>query len=369
MSGTRKLIREEVVGIPPYNSGLTLDEVRQCYQPASIAKLGSNESPLGAPKGSLQFEGGLSDLVRLYPDPKGRALCEAISKALNVSVAQVILGNGSEDLVGVICRAVVRPGDTVTTLYPSFPLHEDYAVLMGGRVERIEVLPDLSVDVQGLIEAARRKPRMIMFANPMNPVGTWINPDQFADFIEALDSETLLVVDEAYAEYACGEDYPAAAEMLARTDKNWVVLRTFSKAFGLAGLRIGFGITSNAELRGYFDRVRTPFNTNAMAQHAAIAALADKGHLRRVVNLALTERARVADRLHALGLQVAQSKGNFLFFDCGSNAVDFAERLLVDGVIIKPWKQKGYERFIRASIGSLDENDHLLRALTSLLKF
>jgi histidinol-phosphate aminotransferase len=209
---------------------------------------------------------------------------------------------------------------------------------------------------------------MIMFANPMNPVGTWINPDQFADFIDALDSETLLVVDEAYAEYACGEDYPAAAEMLAGTDKNWVVLRTFSKAFGLAGLRIGFGITSNAELRGYFDRVRTPFNTNAMAQHAAIAALADKGHLRRTVNLALSERKRVASRLSTLNLKVAPSKGNFLFFDCGANAADLAEQLLAGGVIIKPWKQAGYERYIRASIGSAFENDHFLQALTSLLK-
>jgi histidinol-phosphate aminotransferase len=367
MSGTRKLIREEVVGIPPYNSGLTLDEVRQRYQPALIAKLGSNENPLGAPAGSLQFEGGLNDLVRLYPDPKGRALCEAISAALKVSVAQIILGNGSEDLISVICRAVVRPGDIVTTLYPSFPLHEDYAALMGGKVERIEVLPDLSVDVQGLIEAARRKPRMIIFANPMNPVGTWMDPDQFADFIDALDSETLLVVDEAYAEYACGDDYPSAAEALAATGKSWVVLRTFSKAYGLAGLRICFGITSDAELCDFLDRVRTPFNTNAIAQHAAIAALADDEHLKQTVDLALAERARVSDRLVALGLQVAPSKGNFLFFDCGSNAVDFAERLLVDGVIVKPWKQKGYERFIRTSIGSIDENDHFLHALTAAL--
>lgn len=368
MSDARKLIREEVVGIPPYNSGLTLDEVRQRYQPKSISKLGSNENPLGASDGALSFEGRLHDLVRLYPDPKGRQLCEAISSALNVAADQLILGNGSEDLIGVICRAVVRPDDTVTTLYPSFPLHEDYAALMGGKVERIEVLKDLTVDVAGLIEAAKRKPRMIMFANPMNPVGCWINPAEFANFIAVLDSETLLVVDEAYAEYAYGEDYPSAAEMLAGTEKSWVVLRTFSKARGLAGLRIGFGITSNVELRDFFDRVRTPFNTNAIAQHAAIAALADTDHLRRTVELALGERKRVADRLSALNLKVAPSKGNFLFFDCGANAVDLAEQLLREGVIVKPWKQKGYERFIRTSIGSVDENDHFLRVLATVLK-
>ncbi|OCJ12931.1 histidinol-phosphate transaminase [Rhizobium sp. AC44/96] len=367
MSDMRKLIREEVVGIPPYNAGLTLEEVRQRYQPVSIAKLGSNENPLGAPDGALRFDGGLHDLVRLYPDPKGRELCQAIADALNVTSPQVILGNGSEDLIGVICRAVVRPADTVTTLYPSFPLHEDYAALMGGKLERIEVLRDLTVDVPALIEAARRKPKMIMFANPMNPVGSWIGAGAFRDFLDAVDSETLLVVDEAYAEYASGDDYISAVDHLAGTDKNWVVLRTFSKAFGLAGLRIGFGITSNAALREVFDRVRTPFNTNAIAQHAALAALADNEHLQRTVELARNERERLATGLVALNLKVAPSKGNFLFFDCGTNAVEAAEKLLAEGVIVKPWKQKGYENFIRVSIGSPAENDHFLRALTKVL--
>jgi len=367
MSAT-KLIRDEVVGIPPYNSGLTLEEVRSRYHPESISKLGSNENPLGASPAALKFEGDLADLVRLYPDPRGRELSIAIAEQLGVATNQVVLGNGSEDLIGVICRAVVRPGDTVTTLYPSFPLHEDYAALMGGKLERIEILADLTVDVERLIEAAKRKPRMIMFANPMNPVGSWIGPDAFSRFIDCLDAETLLVVDEAYTEYAEGEDYPSAVELLKATAKNWVVLRTFSKAYGLAGLRIGFGITSSAELCDFFDRVRTPFNTNAIAQHAALAALADTQHLDRTVELALGERTRVAANLQSLGLRVAPSKGNFLFFDCGRNAGELAEQLLADGVIVKPWKQKGYESFIRVSIGSVDENNHFLQAITAALK-
>ena len=367
MSAT-KLIRDEVVGIPPYNSGLTLEEVRSRYHPQSISKLGSNENPLGASPAALKFEGDLADLVRLYPDPQGRKLSIAIAEQLGVAPDQVVLGNGSEDLIGVICRAIVRAGDTVTTLYPSFPLHEDYATLMGGKLERIEILTDLTVDVERLIEAAKRKPRMIMFANPMNPVGSWILPDAFSRFIDCLDAETLLVVDEAYTEYAEGEDYPSAIELLKTTTKNWAVLRTFSKAYGLAGLRIGFGVTSGAELCDFFNRVRTPFNTNAIAQHAALAALADKAHLNRTVELALGERARVAAALRALELRVAPSKGNFLFFDCGYNAGEVAEELLADGVIVKPWKQKGYETFIRVSIGSVDENNHFLRAIDAALK-
>lgn len=368
MPDAAKLIREEVVGIPPYNAGLTLDEVRERYQPATISKLGSNENPLGASPDALDFAGNLQDLVRLYPDPKGRALAEAIAKELDVVPSQIVLGNGSEDLIGVVCRAVVRPGDTVTTLYPSFPLHEDYAALMGGKVERIEVLSDLTVDVSGLIEAARRKPRMMMFANPMNPVGCWMSTADLAAFLDALDPETLLVLDEAYAEYAEGGDYPSSVEMLKASGKNWILLRTFSKAYGLAGLRIGFGVTSNASLCDFLDRVRTPFNTNAIAQYAAIAALADKDHLERTVELALRERERVTSALHALGLTVAPSKGNFVFFDSGRDSSALAAELLADGVIVKPWKQQGYQTFIRVSVGSVDENDHFLTALAARLK-
>lgn len=367
MSDSKRHIRDEIFGIPPYNSGLTLDEVRARYHPAVIAKLGSNENPLGPSPTAMDFGGDLAELARLYPDPKGRALCEALSARFGVEAAKIVLGNGSEDLIGVICRAVVRPGDVVTTLYPSFPLHEDYAVLMGGVIERIAVKPDLTVDVAGLIAAAGRKPRMLLFANPMNPVGSWIGSADFQRVLDAVCEETLLVVDEAYAEYASGDDYPATIDLLKASNKSWILLRTFSKAYGLAGLRIGFGLASSAGLCDFLNRVRTPFNTNALAQVAAISALTDEAHLKRTVSLVLSERARVSDALKAKGLTVASSKGNFAFFDCGMDATVCAERLLAAGVIVKPWKQQGYQTFIRVSIGSAAENEQFLGALDATL--
>ncbi|MBN9045373.1 MAG: histidinol-phosphate transaminase [Rhizobiales bacterium] len=364
MSDGRRHIRDEVMGIPSYNSGLTLKEVRERYHPAVIAKLGSNENPLGASGDVIASQKDLRDLFRLYPDPKGRDLCEAIANRFGVDASGIILGNGSEDLIAVVCKAVVRPGDMVTTLYPSFPLHEDYAVLMGGKVERIEILPDFSIDTAALIAAAKRKPRMIMFANPMNPVGTWIGQRDFERFLDAVDIDTLLVVDEAYAEYARGEDYPATLDLLRAGNKSWMLLRTFSKAYGLAGLRIGFGIISSPELVDFLNRVRTPFNTNAIAQAAAIAALQDEKHISRTVTLAVSERARVTAALRQWGIKVAPSKGNFVFFDCGEDAAAFAETLLMAGVIVKPWRQAGYTTFIRASIGSIAENDQFLNVLS-----
>lgn len=357
------LIRNELKQIPPYNSGLTLDEVRAKYKVETIAKLGSNENPLGPSGKVVSAMASPLDLFRLYPDPQGSALCDAIAAKMDVSPGQIVLGNGSEDLIGVICRAVIRPDDVMTTLYPSFPLHEDYAVLMGGKVERIAVKADLTVDVDALLAAVERRPRMVMFSNPMNPVGSWLRQDEMQRVIDAVSDDTLLVVDEAYVEYASGEDYGSALSALRRSSRNWIILRTFSKAYGLAGLRIGYAITSDTEIANFLNRARTPFNTNAVAQHAAIAALADEEHLEQTIRLAVEERERVAGELRSRGYTVVPSRGNFVFFDCGGDAVAFSEELLHKGVITKPWKQAGYDNFVRVSIGSPAENDHFLRAL------
>lgn len=360
MAGPTSPIRDEIRAIAPYNAGLTLDEVRTKYKVLAIAKLGSNENPLGPSPRLRGLFPDICELARLYPDPNGRALCGRLALHFGVNGRQVILGNGSEDLIAVICRSVVRPGDPVTTLYPSFPLHEDYTTLMGGKVERVTVKPDLSVGVNALVAAIARKPRMLMFSNPMNPVGAWLTPDELARVIGAVDKDTLVVVDEAYAEYAAGDDYASAVGVLRETDLNWVVLRTFSKAYGLAGLRIGYGIVSSGELCDFLDRARTPFNTNVIAQASAIAVLDDIPHLTASINHALSERQRMAGEIGGLGYRLAPSKCNFLFVDVRTGATQAAEAMLKRGVIVKPWKQPGFDNFIRVSVGSVAENDHFL---------
>ncbi|WP_425965174.1 histidinol-phosphate transaminase [Rhizobium nepotum] len=366
MANPSSPIRDEIRAISSYNAGLTLEDVRTKYEVDTIAKLGSNENPLGPSPTLRRLFPDIGELARLYPDPQGRTLCGRLAAKFSVDDGQVILGNGSEDLIAVICRSVVRQGDTVTTLYPSFPLHEDYTTLMGGVVERVTVKSDLTIDVDAMLAAIARKPRMLIFSNPMNPVGSWMTPAELHKIIAALDEATLVVVDEAYAEYAAGEDYPSAVDLLRETGVNWVVLRTFSKAFGLAGLRIGYGIVSSGDLCDLLNRARTPFNTNAIAQASAVAALQDDAHLKKTIELALSERGRVAGELEASGYRMAPSKGNFLFVDVRVNAVQIAEELLKRGVIVKPWKQPGFDTFIRVSIGSRGENDHFLCAFREI---
>ncbi|MER9606188.1 histidinol-phosphate transaminase [Mesorhizobium sp. M0243] len=366
MSKASDMVRTEVNRLSPYNSGLTIDEVMERYAPARIAKLCSNENPLGpSPTLATTMHAG-SEMFRLYPDPAGRKLRQAIGDKYAVTEDQIILGNGSEDLLSVISRAVLRPGDAVVTLYPSFPLHEDYATLMGATVKRVVVNDDLTINVDALVEAARERPRMLLFSNPMNPVGSWLSGGDLSRVLDATSDETLIVIDEAYAEYAEGDDYASSLPYLEKLDRPWIVLRTFSKAFGLAGLRIGFGIVGDPELRALLDRVRTPFNANGMAQAAALAALADDEHLARVVALARAERKRVETFLASKGLDVAASRGNFLFFNCRQDASAFVEGLLRQGVIVKPWKQQGFDTYVRASIGSAAENDHFMAVLSEL---
>ncbi|MFC6486469.1 histidinol-phosphate transaminase [Nitratireductor sp. GCM10026969] len=363
MSGSFHLIRPEVQGLSPYNAGLTLAEVKARHDPPRIAKLGSNENPLGPSSKVDALAGELRALARHYPDPSGTALAAAIAEAFSLMPGQVILGNGSEDLIAVICRTVLRPGDRVVTLYPSFPLHEDYAAIMGARVERVGLNDDLTIDVDKLLSVVRAPARMVIFSNPMNPVGSWLDPAALGRVVDALHPDTLLVVDEAYAEYATGEDYSSALSLLEGGTRPRIVLRTFSKAYGLAGFRIGFGLVSEPGLRAYLDRARTPFNTNALAQAAARVALGDTEHLARVVALAVSERQRVSERLAAMGLRTAPSKGNFLFVDMGGDAAAVSEKLLRHGVIVKPWRQEGYRSFMRVTVGSREENDHFLEAL------
>lgn len=367
MSDLMRIVRPEVAGLSAYNAGMTLAELKARYDPPEVAKLGSNENPLGPSPRVLAALTADADLFRLYPDPSGRSLAAAIAGHLGVDAEQVVLGNGSEDLIAVVCRTVLSPGDRVVTLYPSFPLHEDYARLMGATVERVEVGRDLTVDVDALVAAVGREPKLVMFANPLNPVGSWLSPDDMRRVVAALSPRTLLVVDEAYAEYAEGEDYASAIGLLAAARRPWLVLRTLSKAYGLAGLRIGYGVAASPDLVSFLDRARTPFNTNAVAQAAGRTALSDRAHLAASVALARAERARMAEQLSARGLRVAPSAGNFLFVDTGRESAAVAEALLRHGVIVKPWRQEGYRSFIRVSAGAPRENDLFLAALDAVM--
>jgi len=364
---TISLLRPELATLAPYNAGLTVEDVARRPGVTRVAKLGSNENPLGPDPAVRQALETALQRVAIYPDPSGRALLSKLASRHGISADRLVLGNGSEDLLAVLARAVLRPGDRVVTLYPSFPLHEDYARLMGAEVTRIGLTPEGTIDVDALMQAVAQPVRLVLFANPMNPAGVWLSPQQLDRVLDAVHPEAVTCLDEAYHEYAEGPGYASAEARLATHGRPLLILRTFSKAWGLAGLRVGYGLTNNEELKRGIDLARTPFNVNLMAQAAAEAALDHPQSVAEAVALVQRERPRMQAAIEALGLRVLPSKGNFLFFDAARPTAGLAEALLDKGVIVKPWKQSGYETWLRVSVGTEADNDQFLASLSGAL--
>lgn len=367
MSAHPSFLRPEAAALAPYNAGLTVEEVAGRPGVTRVAKLGSNENPLGpAPEVQQALQAALQHIA-LYPDPSGRALVAKLAARHGIAADRLVLGNGSEDLLAVLARAVLRPGDKVVTLYPSFPLHEDYARLMGAEIIRIGLTPEGRIDTDALVEAVAQPVRLVLFANPMNPAGVWLSPKDLDRVLDAIHPEAVTCLDEAYHEYAEGPGYASAEARLATHGRPLLILRTFSKAWGLAGLRVGYGLTNNAELKRGLDLARTPFNVNLMAQVAAEAALAHPQSVAAATALVQRERPRMQAAIEALGLRVLPSKANFLFFDAARPSIALAEALLDKGVIVKPWKQPGYDTWLRVSVGLEVDNDQFLATLKAAL--
>lgn len=351
-----------------YNAGLSAEAVRQKYGVTHIAKLASNENPLGASPqvvSALQTDAGFS---AVYSDAASAQLRDVLADATGVHADNIVMGNGSEDILHMLALAFLNPGDRVVTLIPSFGLHEIFPRMMGADVTLVGVDQQLQFDIAAWELALSTPAKMVIFSNPSNPVGCMLDKQGFARIIAAAPQECVLVVDEAYFEY-CQDDanYPDSLQVLAAQSRPWIVLRTFSKAYGLAGLRVGYGLASHPELVNLLNRVRTPFNINRAAQAAAVVALGDQAHVKASIALVSAQRERVVAGLTRLGFNVAASHANFVFFDCGRPSSEMAQQLLRYGVIIKPWREPGYEHWIRVSIGNEQDNQQFIDALNAIL--
>jgi histidinol-phosphate aminotransferase len=357
-------VRAEVRNLPLYNAGLSSEYVRATYHVEEVAKLGSNENPFGASPKVLAAIAAAIPSVALYPDPFCNDLRAALSGRFHVPPDRLVFGNGSDDLIAVAVETFLSPGDEVLTLSPSYGLHVIFTQSFGARIRAVPLLSDYSFDTAGFLAALTPRTRMIMFSNPSNPVGSSMSAADMQRLLSAVPSNTMIFFDEAYYEYGAAESwYPPFFEMLEKSQVPWLVLRTFSKAYSLAGLRLGYAIASDAALVSLMDRVRGPFNVNRLAQAAALAALEDTEFVDHCISETRRERERVRRELNDLGYQPAPSLANFLFFDAREDASDLAKRLLPHGVIVKAWREPGFTNHVRVSIGSPRHNDQFLTAL------
>ncbi len=351
--------------IAPYQAGKPIDELAREFglDPDSIVKLASNENPLGMPESARQaLLGAVGELER-YPDSNGFALKGAIAGRYGVRPEQVTLGNGSNDLLELAVRAFVTPGDGVVYSEHAFAVYMLASQAVGAR--RIEVpARDLGHDLAAMAAAVDEGTRLVFIANPNNPTGSFVPGADVKALLEKVPEDVVVVLDQAYDEYLRPHERYDATAWLAQ-HPNLIICRTFSKAYGLAGLRLGFALAS-AELTDFMNRVRQPFNTNSLAQAAALAALADEAFLARSYELNLAQRERLEQAFADRGLRYVPSSANFVMVEVGDGAA-VSQALLHEAVIVRPIGGYGLPAWVRVSVGLPEENTRFLEALDKVL--
>lgn len=348
----------------PYQPGKPISTVKRELGLDNVVKLASNENPYGpSPKAVAAIRAALDEL-NLYPDGAAYELKESISKAFYVPMDQIAVGNGSDEIIGMLAQSLIADrDDEILTAECSFPRYAAAAELAPCRLIKVP-LKEWRFDLPAMTKAINDHTRIVYVANPNNPTGTIVTKGELASFARDLPETVLLVVDEAYFEFARTDpEYPDAREMVL-AGRNVAALRTFSKAHGLAGLRVGYGFMPSY-LVDAIDRVRSPFHVNSLAQVAAIAAIGDDDHVCRTVASNAEGMKMLRPALEALGCGVVDSWANFLFVDLKRPAAEVYDALLRRGYIVRP--VGGAPSYVRITIGSPDENRGLIEAFRSLI--
>jgi histidinol-phosphate aminotransferase len=350
---------EYVLAIQPYVPGKPVEELERELGIAGSIKLASNENPVGPSPAALKvIANSLSSLNR-YPDGSGFYLKRALAAHAGVAEDEIILGNGSNELLDIAARTFMKDGDEAVMAAPSFVVYSMAVLSVGGRPVQVP-LKDYTHDLGAMAAAVTRKTKMIFIANPNNPTGTINRKDEFGRLMEKVTEDMLVVLDEAYYEYVTDPDYADSMKYLP-SKKNVLILRTFSKIYGLAGLRLGYGI-GKKEILADMNRLREPFNTNSLAQSAAVAALGDRAHLERSRNVNEEGKRYLYKELGAMGAAYVPTEANFIYMPV-SNSAAVNDKLLRLGVIIRPMGPKA----IRVTIGLPEENSRFIGALKAVM--
>ena len=357
-------VPENISTLIPYPPGKPLEELEREYGISGSIKLASNENALGpSPKAVEAIAKGLANLHR-YPDGSCYYLAKDLAEKIGVAPQELVFGNGSNEIIELIVNTFLSPGDVVITSHPTFLVYQKMVQARGG-VNRVVKLADMHHDLDAIAAAISDKTRLIFLDNPNNPTGTVFTPAQFEAFLARVPESVIVVLDEAYVDFV-----EPAIRMDARKYLNGspavVALRTFSKAYGLAGLRIGYGLM-NREVAGYINRVRQPFNVNTLAQLGARGALADDDHYNKTYQLTKEGIAWLDGEVTALGCKVFPTQTTFFLIDVGMDCKKLYEAMLHQGVIVRPMAAYDYPSYIRITVGLPAENQRFVKALKKCL--
>lgn len=349
-------LKANVEPIPAYSPGKS--------RPGAI-KLSSNENPLGPSPAAIEAIGAAASHVHVYPDALGHPLLDSLAGRLELDPGRLIVGNGSDELMALACAAFLNAGENTVSAEHTFSQYEFATRLYAGEY-RAASMKNLAFDIDAILESVDEDTRIVWLCNPNNPTGTIIPEAQVRRVLELVGRETLVVLDEAYFDFADSPDFPDSRS-LADEFPNLLVLRTFSKIYGLAALRVGYGFGS-ADVVSGLRRVKQPFNSNAIALSAADAALSDSEFRERSLELNRTQRNRMCDFFEKHGLSYIRSQANFVCVDPGMPAARFFEHMLEEGVAVRPLDSFGLPNMTRISVGTEEQVDRLFEAFAAVTR-
>lgn len=359
-------VRNTLERIKPYSPGKPIAEVQREYHLTDVIKLASNENPLGpSPKAQQAIREALEDLHR-YPDGGQTLLKKALAQRFSLQEDMILVGNGSDELITMICQTFLETGDEVIVPSPSFSEYDFGTLLMGANVVPVALKNGFAYDLDQFLQVVSEKTKIIFLCSPNNPTGTYISREALRRFLDHLPKGILVILDEAYNEYVEAEDYAQGIDFL-REGYSLIVMRTFSKIYGLAALRIGYAF-GPAAILNYVNRTREPFNVNHLAQVAALAALTDDEHLADSRRLNREGKQQLYAGFERLNLPYIPSETNFILFDTKTDAHQVYEALLKKGVIVRDGGIFGLPSYIRVSIGTKKQNERFLRSLADVLE-
>ncbi len=353
--------RKEIDNMSPYTPGRPIEDVQKELGLSEVIKLASNENPLGcSPMAKKAITDNL-DILSLYPDGNTGNLRANLANHLKVDENQLIFGCGSDEIIGILAEVFLCPEEELLTSDQSFPRYDSAAHLMGGKIIKVP-LTNYTYDLAKMKEAVTKDTKLVILANPNNPTGTYFTNDSLIDFLNFLPDSVMVVIDEAYQEYVDADDYPKSLELLEKYS-NLIILRTFSKAYGLASLRIGYGIAS-AKIIELLNRVRNPFNVNSLAQVAAIASLEDQDFVNEAVTLNKKVKEYIYTELEKLQIPFAPTQANFIMFDAKGPANLLFEKFQERGYIIRP--AFGIANWVRVTLGTMEEMEGFIKVLKEI---
>ncbi|MCK5808449.1 histidinol-phosphate transaminase [bacterium] len=366
-------IAQHILDIKPYKPGKPVSEVERELGLSKTVKLASNENPLGPGKKVVEAIKKAAEEVNFYPDGNAYYLKQAIvdyhkKKGQNIELDQIVMGNGSNEVIDIAIRTLVGKDEELLVSAQAFIIYELISKGAGISMKLIPQTADYRIDIQGYIDAITEKTKLICLVNPNNPTGSHYSKSEFEMLLKAVPEGCVVLVDEAYVDFVDADDYPNSLDYF-KTFPNMITTRTFSKAFGISGIRLGYAITSE-EIAGYLNRIREPFNTNSLAQAAGIAALGDEEYLSRAVAVNKEGKEFYYKTFTEMGLEYISTQGNFILVKLGESpalGMEVFDKMLHKGVIVRPMAGYGFPNWIRISIGLPQENVECIKVLKECL--